>query len=246
MKQDWSICEVQFLIDNYRRLGREGVARALGRPKPSVAGYAGQLSLRRKKEPPWTEEDVNLLCELWGTRTIKAIARRLGRTECSILIKAKYLGLGATKNAFGRLTANQLASALGVDRNAVINWTVKCGLKCYRKATRSVYKFRLIDIDDFWRWAEKNQDKFDSRRFEPGALGREPSWMKQKREADWKLPKRRFQNWTPEEDAALRSMFKAGHLTYKEMAERLGRSEDAVGHRLARIVVWDAPGRKGA
>lgn len=46
--------------------------------------------------------------------------------------------------------------------------------------------------------------------------------------------------WTPEEDERLRRMFRSGRYTYGEMAERLGRSRAAVGHRLARIVIWDA------
>lgn len=46
--------------------------------------------------------------------------------------------------------------------------------------------------------------------------------------------------WTPEEDERLRRMFRSGRYTYGEMAERLGRSRAAVGHRLARIVIWNA------
>lgn len=45
--------------------------------------------------------------------------------------------------------------------------------------------------------------------------------------------------WTPEEDERLRQMFKSGRYTYREIGEKLGRSEAAVGHRLARIVIWE-------
>lgn len=50
--------------------------------------------------------------------------------------------------------------------------------------------------------------------------------------------------WTEKEDKRLRELFKAGY-TYKEIGDRLGRSEAAVGHRLARIDVWEVQKRKG-
>lgn len=44
--------------------------------------------------------------------------------------------------------------------------------------------------------------------------------------------------WTPEEDERLREMFRSGRYTYQEMAERLGRTAPAIGHRLTRIDIW--------
>ncbi|MFA5383970.1 MAG: hypothetical protein WC364_04800 [Eubacteriales bacterium] len=191
---------------------------------------------RVEKPPNWTEEEINLLSNLWGSMMLKTIAKKLGRTQCSVVLKAQRLGLGATKLADGKITARLLAKTLGIDVHAVTHcWIPKYGLKCVWKITRSIYKFCLIDLDDFWRCAEKNQDKFDSRRFEAGILGAEPAWMAQKRKADQLLPRRRLQKWTRDEDNSLRAMFKSGHLTYREIGQRLGRSAMAVGHRLGRI-----------
>jgi len=67
-----------------------------------------------------------------------------------------------------------------------------------------------------------------------------PKWFRSKLEQDQSRYPRERTRWTPEEDAALRKMFKENKLTYKEMGERLGRSAGAVNSRLARIIIWDA------
>ena len=76
------------------------------------------------------------------------------------------------------------------------------------------------------------------------AARREPEWLRIKRERDMVkyLPREGFR-WTGEEDEALRRMFRKGDMTYTEMGMVLGRSAEAVGHRLARIVIWNT--RKG-
>lgn len=62
-------------------------------------------------------------------------------------------------------------------------------------------------------------------------------WFKQKVKQDMEKERWRLR-WTPEDDRRLREMFRSGRYTYQEMAERLGRTASAVGHRLARIDVW--------
>ena len=46
-------------------------------------------------------------------------------------------------------------------------------------------RFRVIDIDDFWKWAEKNKSILDFSRFEKYGLGAEPEWVDIKRKADF-------------------------------------------------------------
>jgi hypothetical protein len=68
-------------------------------------------------------------------------------------------------------------------------------------------------------------------------------FLKKKTSADVKrygAKKGQFR-WTEQEDNKLRELFKAGH-TYKEIGDKLGRSDAAVGHRLARIDVWEGTG----
>lgn len=239
----WTEEQVAFLKEHYGRMPREELAQILGKTVPAISGKAGQLGLRRKKEARWTQEEVDFLENYWGNYTISALAKRLGRTENAILIKAKRIGLGPTKFSTDYMTARELADILGVDVHAITHyWIPKCGLKARRRATRKDYKFWRIRIEDFWAWAEYNQDKFDSRRFKKGDLGKEPAWMELKRKRDQLLPARQYQKWTPDEDRRLINLFKAGK-SYKEIGRLLGRSASAVGHRLGRIGwknIWES------
>ena len=47
-------------------------------------------------------------------------------------------------------------------------------------------RFRVIDIEDFWKWAEKNKSLLDFSRFDKYTLGAEPDWVDEKRKADLK------------------------------------------------------------
>lgn len=47
-------------------------------------------------------------------------------------------------------------------------------------------RFRVIDIDAFWKWAEDNKSILDFSRFEKYGLGAEPDWVDVKRKADYK------------------------------------------------------------
>lgn len=184
-------------------------------------------------------KEIEFLEENWGKYKVSTLSKQLNRPEQGIVLKAKRLGLGPSKENQGMLNANQLSAALGIDRHAITDyWIPKCGLKAIRKATREVYKFWLININDFWKWAKENQDKFDSRRFESLSLGSEPEWMKSKRRTDMSLPPRRFQKWTAKEDERLRTLFKSGLYTYKQIGELMGRSQESVEHRASRIDIW--------
>lgn len=47
-------------------------------------------------------------------------------------------------------------------------------------------RFRVIDIDEFFKWAEENKSILDFSRFEKYSLGAEPDWVDVKRKADYK------------------------------------------------------------
>lgn len=183
----------------------------------------------------WTPEEDELLEANWGRVSLSELARIIGRAETGILIRSKRIGLGPSKDGQGMMNANQLATTLRIDRHCVTDyWIEKCALPATRQITKKVYAFWMIDLSDFWTWAEQNQDKFDSRRFAPLALGPEPDWMGAKREADELLPKRRLQIWTPEEDDRLIKLIRSG-MTQERIGEIMGRSHNSVERRAARL-----------
>ena len=62
----------------------------------------------------------------------------------------------------------------------------------------------------------------------------EPEWLRVKRAGDEGLPARRFQKWTPREDAWLCHLLTRTGLTYREIAAKMNRSENAIGHHIWR------------
>lgn len=195
----------------------------------------------------WSRGEIEFLQENWGKFTVAYLAKQLDRSVHGVILKAKRMALGPSKENQGLLTANQLSVALGIDRHTVVDfWIERCNLRAIRKATRNVFRFYLVDANDFWKWAEENQEKFDSRRIEPLILGPEPPWMKQKRRADLSLPTRRLQKWTTQEDKRLRELYKANIYTYAEIGRVLGRSRESVERRLSRIDIWTSSGNSDA
>lgn len=53
-----------------------------------------------------------------------------------------------------------------------------------RKKLNHAYK--VIKIDEFWDWAEKNKEVVRFNKLEENALGKEPKWVKEKRYLDKK------------------------------------------------------------
>lgn len=190
----------------------------------------------------WTQDDIDKLYELWGEKTIPQIARSLGRTNEAVKIKAVRLGLRGQTTYGGLMSARAVSLLLGVDVHAVTDyWIPKYGLKGKKKTVLTNGKKTLIYFDDLLEWLKCNQDKWDSRRVEPYALGQEYDWLKEKRRADAALPARRLQKWTPYEDNSLIAMFRKG-VKQKDIADYLGRSRAAVQHRLMRLDVWGTGG----
>lgn len=249
-RRPWAAPEIQYLIQKYYTQTFAAMAEDLNRSEMSVATKAARLrqeGLLAIKEPRWSESELQFLEDNWGLMRVPVLARKLNRTLAAVTEKAERFGLGPSRNGSGRITAGQLSKALGIHIRRVIDyWIPKCGLKACRKVTRTSRKLWQIEIDDFWRWARDNQDKFDSRRFEVLNLGAEPPWMAEKRRRDVGMPKRRNQEWTPEEDARLKELYRAGAIgsgvagtgrwmDYSEIGKRLGRSRTAVQHRLDRL-----------
>jgi len=229
--------QMEYIRQNYGCVTNVEMAVRLNKTVPMVNYMLRKLGIRRKKQY-WSESEKELLSELWGQKSVMDIARRLGRTETAILIKASRMRLGPTKSAQGKMTANELAKALGINNNKnIYRWIQKHGLKCKHKVTRIKAKYYLIEIDEFWKWGEKNQYRFDSHKFEPMILGKEPDWMTEKRKSN---PTRSWPGrWTAKEDDMLREMFKTCNYTYQQIAGRMGRTKNAVGNRLRKIKVWE-------
>lgn len=98
----------------------------------------------------------------------------------------------------------------------------------------SKMKIEVVDIEEFWKWAEENKGELNFANFKEGSLGKEPSWVKEKRKADRMNPAKVNvkKRWTKEEDNLLISKVKSNTYTYKMLSEDLSRTETAIKRRL--------------
>lgn len=135
----------------------------------------------------WTTEQVEKLCDLWGTKSYKSISRIVGHTEVAVRLKAKRLRLGAVKNASDYICAREISRIMGVDVHTVTDyWIRKLGLPCRRIEGKNRTIYTMVRHDELIKFLENNQDIFDARRIEPYGLGCEPEWLHQKRLIDRK------------------------------------------------------------
>lgn len=110
------------------------LAQRLGVSVGQIRTRASALGLRklRQKEPPWSDEELELL-DAWLHLHPKQIRYRLKRqgylrTEASITVQ-RFRRFGGLGNATGGYSANQLAQFMGISVVPVIGWIKKGWLK---------------------------------------------------------------------------------------------------------------------
>lgn len=184
----------------------------------------------------WTAEEDDFLCENWGQRPIRGLAETLNRSELAIVNRKNRLGLGAFLDCGDYITLNQLMLAIKgqtVSTYDLTSWVRNRGLPVKHKRVGNT-SFRVIYLEDFWPWAEKNASFLDFSKFEKNVLGEEPEWVAAKRRADCmrqhhikKTP------WTPSEDDKLKYLLEQQRYGYAEIAHELQRTEGAIVRRIS-------------
>lgn len=198
--------------------------------------------MKKVKDEPngnksWSSQDIAYLQDQWGQTSIKRMAKVLGRSEGAVTLKASRLGLGAHLAGDSRISLNQLLYAIYGSTNGqahIRSRLIQNGLPVKWHTVRK-NRFRVIDIEDFWKWAEKNKSLLDFSRLEKYSLGAEPDWVDIKRKADFDKTQRQGRHntaWTSAEDARLRRMLDKGIYTYTDLAKELRHSEGAVKRRI--------------
>ncbi len=193
------------------------------------------------KNPNWTPAEVEQLRGLWGIKTVPQIAKIMKRSENGIKVKSKRLKLGAFKDSSEYLPARQVSDLLGVDCHCVTDyWIPKQGLKFKKINPWGGKSFTYINISTLLEWLKEHPDKWDSRRVELYALGKEPDWLKKKRKDDIALAAQKGscgKKWTLTEDKRAIDLYRQGK-TIQQISDILNRSHAGVEHRLSRLDVW--------
>lgn len=190
----------------------------------------------KQKGSRWSETEILYLLNNAGKKSLEQIARKLGRSYAYTVVKAGELGVANGKLISPLYTANQLAKVLGVASSTVINWTEDQGLPFKWVKLRKSFSYKMIDMSDFYQWAESRQDQIDTRKFKVTNLGKEPSWLIAKRKQDSVKPRAYARPWTIEDEQRLVALVSAG-TSKKEIACLLQRSEFGIQRKVDRLKI---------
>lgn len=239
-RRSWTPEEVSFLKENWE-LPLEDLSTRLGRSIDSIEQKGYKLGLYRRK---WTQEDDDYLQDKWGSISIPGIAKHLGRSEAAIMCRVQRLGLSPWLESGDYISFNQLYKALfGRNSNTYQkkSWIEDRGFPIHFKR-RGKDAYRVVYLDEFWEWAEKNRSFIDFSKMEPLALGAEPPWVAEQRRKDHQAFRlQRKDPWTPEEDDRLKMLLKQHKYGYKELSEMLHRSDGAIQRRCQDLGLKERP-----
>lgn len=193
----------------------------------------------------WSAEEELYLQDRWGTVSIPAIAQKLGRSVNAVKVRAQRLGLGPVLMGGEYITLNQLLIAVtgtNAGGNYVMkSWVENRGLPVHTKKVVN-NSFRVVYLDEFWEWAEKNRSFIDFSKMEPFALGTEPDWVEEQRKADFQaFALQRKDPWTADDDDRLRYYLKQHKYGYAELSEMLSRSTGAIQRRIQDLGIQERP-----
>ena len=182
----------------------------------------------------WTQEEYDYLQDKWGTISLKGIAKKLNRSENSIHIKVQRLGLGAFLESGEYVSWNQFLKALGILGGSgykQISWVRNRSFPIKTKKVNDC-SFKVVYLEDWWKWAEQNKYFLDFSSFDNMALGEEPAWVKEKRRHDIEANRKYIKTpWTITEDKQLEKLCTDYKYTYSDISRRMRRTEGAIQRR---------------
>lgn len=197
----------------------------------------------KRSNKTWSKEEIEYLIDKYGTVSIKSIAQRLGRSENAVIVKKNKLQLGAFLEAGDYITWNAFLSAIGSGNGGykVTSWIQNRGFPVHFKRVNN-NSFRIVYIDEFWEWAEKNKDILDFSTFEENMLGEEPEWAKLKRRYDVEKKQKYIASpWTHAEDERLAFLLSKNKYSCQELSSMLRRTEGAIIRRISTLGLKDRP-----
>lgn len=197
------------------------------------------------KRRSWTPEEDAYLEDKWGVVSVGGIAKRLNRSENAVIVRSQRLGLGAFLEAGDYVTWNQLHIALGLGLSGsgykMTSWVRNRNFPLHSKRVKN-NSFKVVYLEEFWKWAEQNQAFLDLSKMEPHALGAEPGWVAEKRRRDRaRQNKYKTTPWTEAEDAHLIRLVRKQQYGFRELSGMTGRTEGAIQRRLTDLGIKDRP-----
>lgn len=173
------------------------------------------------------------------------ICKKLDRSHNAIMVRVQHLGLSPYLESGEYITMHQLSIALGFgwssDKYFQKSWVENRGFPVHNKR-RGKAVIRVVYLEEFWPWAEKNRSFLDFSKMEPLALGKEPDWLVEQRRKDFKaFAIQRKDPWTPDEDSRLKMLLKQHKYGYAELSQILRRSAGAIQRRCTDLGLKERP-----
>ncbi len=201
------------------------------------------------KHRPWTTAEEAYLSEQWGQLSVPALCKALNRSEHAIMVRVNRLGLPPFLENGEYITLNQLLQAVtGCDTAysyKMISWVENRGLPVHDKKRNRVTR-RVVYLEEFWEWAEKNRSFLDFSKMEPLILGEEPDWVSEQRKKDYQaFANQRKDHWTTAEDDRLKILLKKFCYGYADLSRLMNRSEGAIQRRINDLELKERPVKAG-
>ncbi len=195
------------------------------------------------KNKKWSNEDIKYLTDHWGLNSMNTIAKNINRSASAVQQKASKLGLGPFLLSGEYITLNQLMNELCGDyvgkQYTIKQWQAKqFPIKTKRVKNCS---FKIVYLEEFWKWAVKNRTLIDFSKLEPLIFGKEPDWVQDQRRADKEKKYFKTTPWTETEDYQLQIMLNQYRYTYRELSLKLRRTEGAIKRRMCDLNIKARP-----
>lgn len=114
-----------------------------------------------KEKCEYTEEDLIYLERSWGLLPVSRIAKKLGRGEEAIKLKAFRMGLGSQLDNIEFLLQRDIINLLNVDRKTVMRYIKEEGLKLEKCNLIKGRNLKSISYEDFLLWLEEKKEIID-------------------------------------------------------------------------------------
>jgi hypothetical protein len=130
----------------------DALVRQTGFPRWYIKRQACRLGLTMHQDRrPWTQQELDILDDLMGKVSAATIAKRLKRTEASVVMKIK--ALGHSRRVREGYTMRDLEECFGEDHHKIQKWITKAWLRDRLQGIqrqdgngRDIHRFREKDI----------------------------------------------------------------------------------------------------
>ena len=227
----WTDEQLLYLKENIKRKTYDELSNNIGKSPVAIHIKANELGIsyhaKSNINKKWTDKEDEYLKRNYSRSTLQNLSKALNRSSIAIRDRARILRIARYEKEY--LNASELSACFGRNKIVATNWIRKHGLPAQKLWSNSHYVY-MIDIDEFWAWADKNRTLIDWSGYIPLSLLPEPDFVKECIE-EYSKPTQHRKKITQCEKIKIYNMYCKG-VSIKEIAKVYERTEYAVKHIL--------------